>query len=150
MADGTYHGIADIQALLNTQQIEISASSQPALADVESWIAETEAKVDGALKGRYDLPPTGTAALALLREICAKFTASRVWYAVFGGATEPGARTYGDVLIRQAQDVLNALVAGDIELPDEEPSGEIPIGPGAPAATEGIERDPIFTMQDIF
>jgi len=149
MADA-YHTIEQIQALLNTQQILISEDSQPDETTITGWIAETDARIEAALKDRYVLPPIGTKALALLAEIGAKLTGARVWNALFAGNIEPGQRTYADVLERQARDILNALAAGDIEFPDEDPLVDPSVGPGRPAATQGIEREPIFSIEDIF
>jgi len=145
----TYHTIENIQALLTSAQIIISDDSDPDETTIGGWMDETEAKVEAALKDRYTLPPTGSKALLMLAEICAKFTAARVWNAVFGGQTEPGQRTYGELLYRQAQDLLNALAAGDIAFPDEEPLIDPAIGPGSPAAV-GMDRDSVFTMEDVF
>ncbi len=86
-----YCTLAQVQARIPTQLLELGSTSQPSAAEVEGWIESTSAWIDGTLAHRYGVPVTNAADLALLAPICAALVASRCWGTLSGHSGEMAA-----------------------------------------------------------
>lgn len=75
-----YAVTADVQKLIHSTRLTIGAGSEPTSTTVTAWIAETDARIDGALKRcGATVPITGTTDLLILRGLVSKKVAALVW-----------------------------------------------------------------------
>lgn len=76
MADGNYGTVAAVLARFPGRSI--TASTLPATATVESWIAEAEAEIDGVLAGAgFSVPVATTRGVSLLKAKVVSYVAAR-------------------------------------------------------------------------
>lgn len=115
----------DVQARLDLDSgtgIALSANSVPPLAQVEDFVAQVSAEINGVLRaqGYGSVPATGANDLLLLRRYVSEKAAAMTYHAGYGG--------FGDVPARVARweedyaDFLLRLRKGQQQLIDQAPS----------------------------
>lgn len=83
-----YATVAEVQARIPTQLLEIGTASQPTTAQVTAWLTAESLWIDAALRWRYSVPVTDADDLLRLATICAALVASRCWTVLGGHSAE--------------------------------------------------------------
>lgn len=115
----TYCDIDDVERVLGRNSvITIDGTGMPTTADVDEFIAEESAFIDGCLISlQYTTPVTGVNDLVLLRRLSSIFTALRVWDTQFS-RNQDDARITG---WRNERDMFKKMVKyGTFKLIDQE------------------------------
>lgn len=90
---GNYTDDEEVNRLLDTMGIEFDTDLDPDVTaiDVNNWIAEYEAEIDGILKalGYTQIPAEGTRDVVMLRRFVAERTAAKVWSVKYHGNEFP-------------------------------------------------------------
>ncbi|MCS7187449.1 MAG: DUF1320 family protein [Armatimonadota bacterium] len=137
-----YITIDDVRSRLPSNIAEITMSSEPNISQVNGWIDEVEAEVDGILSTRYQTPITATQSLRIVKSICADIVAARVWRMKAAGINDEVQLRYADTLEKGARDRLNQLANGTMSLPDQPES----IDSSTPSAN--LPFEPIIKMDE--
>ena len=132
-----YHSLSDVQSRLPSSIATIDALSEPSAEQVEGWMDEVEAFIEGQLATRYQVPITGSQSLLIVRDICADLTAYRVWQFKAMGVDDPEFRNQAEVLRTRAMEKLTALLEGTMVLPDQPESS-------SSSTPSGTFPEPIF------
>ena len=114
-----YHNLSDVQSRLPSSIATIDALSEPNSEQVEAWMEEVEAFVEGQLATRYQVPIVGSQSILIVRDICADLTAYRVWQFKAMGIDDAEFRNQAEVLRTRAMEKLQALLQGTMILPDQ-------------------------------
>jgi phage gp36-like protein len=108
-----YASVDDLRARLNDAKIEITATSVPTAAQVESLLDQVEAEVHAYLRNRYRLPITDAEAVVALRGWVVSLACERVFALAYPQAV---ANPFS-AEARAARELLRALARGEASLP---------------------------------
>ena len=118
---GAYATADDVQALI--PRLEISTTSTPTTAEVEAFITQIEAAINGVLsaQGYASIPATGTNDVEMLRGYVSAEVAARVWLSFFVSQDAPAKVT---IWHDDFRDFMNRLRQGQQHLVDQLPQGD--------------------------
>lgn len=135
---GAYATVADVQALI--PELTIGAASKPSTTEVEGFITQIEAAINGVLsaQGYSAIPATGANDVQLLKGYVSTKVAALTWLAGFLQDTPPGKVT---IWTEDFREFMNRLRQGQQHLVDQLPQGDT-------EAVFGIVRHP--TRDDYF
>lgn len=96
---GNYASATDVAARLPTRTI--STTSTPTTAQVDAWIDQTEARLDGELKAAgFTTPVTGTAPINVLKDVVASRVAAR-WLQGISAGTDTEDNALSENLLKE-------------------------------------------------
>ncbi|MFW6074935.1 MAG: hypothetical protein ACOC9Y_05020 [Chloroflexota bacterium] len=93
--------------------------------DVDDYISQTEHIVNQRIRSRYEIPVTDETGVSLLRYIASRLTAATVWR-VLQSSSMAGESEKAIEWERQAEKLLDRIMAGEIALGDAETTTETP------------------------
>lgn len=120
-----YAAVSDVQALINALSgtgLTIGTTSVPTTAQVEGFLDQVAAEVDGMLRGAGygTVPATGTSDVLMIRRHVAQKAAAMTYHAGFGGFGETPARV--EQWEKEYADFLKRLGEKSIRLVDQAPA----------------------------
>ncbi len=118
---GAYAAVADVQALI--PELAIGPASKPSSAEVEAFISQIEAAINGVLsaQGYSSIPATGANDVLLLQGYVSTKVAALTWLAAFLSDEAPDkVRLWND----DFKDFMNRLRQGQQHLVDQLPQGD--------------------------
>ncbi len=118
---GAYAAVANVQALI--PELTIGPASKPSTTQVEAFISQIEAAINGVLsaQGYSSIPATGTNDVLLLQGYVATKVAALTWLAAFLAEEAPDkVRLWND----DFKDFMNRLRQGQQHLVDQLPQGD--------------------------
>jgi len=123
-----YAAVSDVQALIKAASgagITISGTSTPTTTEVEGFLDQVAAEVDGVLKaaGYGTVPASGTTDKLMIRRFVAMKAAALTWYAGYGGFDEVPSRVAQ--WEKDYEAFLMRLQKKTIRLSDQAPSSKI-------------------------
>jgi phage gp36-like protein len=124
-----YASVDDLRARLRDAKIEITPSSSPSEAQVESLLDQVEGELHAYLRNRYRLPVVDAEAVVALRGWVVSLACERV----FALAYPQAAANPFSAEARAARELLRALARGEASLPRAdapapEPIADLPDG----------------------
>jgi hypothetical protein len=136
---GAYATTADVQALI--PELTIGPTSKPSTTEVEGFISQIEAAINGVLsaQGYSSIPATGANDVQLLKGYVATKVAALTWLAAFVSGYEAPDKV--KLWNEDFRDFMNRLRQGQQHLVDQVPQGDT-------EAVFGIVRHP--TRDDYF
>jgi len=115
---------------------------------IDTWIVEFSAIIDGQIVGVYVVPVTGTESLKVLKEICRHYVAAQVMDILTAGASgrdNPVAERWR----KYALDMLDKIISGDVVLTDAtKVKSDITLT--GKLDEDGEEREPYFKIDQKF
>lgn len=113
---GNYAVVSDVQALINSSQFTIGATSIPSQTTVMGWIADFEGEIDVLLAScGATVPVTDSRDVARLKRLVAEKVAATTWNAAFTDIEEPDYvaewRSRYKRVIEQMQNCAFALIS---------------------------------------
>ncbi|MFA5608407.1 MAG: hypothetical protein WDA07_14760 [Leucobacter sp.] len=124
-----YATTADVQSLVRSKSgagVTIGPTTEPSATEVEGWLDQVSAEIDGILRsqGYEAAPATGANDLLLLKRYVAEKAAAMTWHAYYGAVA-------GDVVparVKRWEEDYREFVArlrrGEQHLVDQSPEGE--------------------------
>lgn len=118
---GSYATVADIQALI--PELTIGATSQPSSSEVEAFITQIEAAINGVLsaQGYSAVPATGANDVLLLRGYVSTKVAALAWLVAFLADEAPAKVVMWN---KDFSEFMNRLRQGQQHLVDQLPQGD--------------------------
>lgn len=111
-----YCAIEDVKS--RCQKLPMSTTSKPTQAEVEAFMEECAAEIDGVLSTLgYEFPISGTKSLLILKKLNADGAAFYAMDAAFSGVS-PNASTQGKNYKSEWETGINMLRRGEVILPD--------------------------------
>ncbi|MFA7386080.1 MAG: hypothetical protein WCZ87_00310 [Thiohalobacteraceae bacterium] len=144
-----YATVADVQALLRSASgagVTIGPDSVPTQDDVENWLDQVSAEIDGVLhaQGYETVPATGARDVQVLKRYTAEKSAAITWHAHYGAVPSDHIPARVKRWEEDYRDFLARLRRGEQHLNDQSPEGESdPIFGVAPP----VARDDYFTAR---
>lgn len=114
-----YALVADIEA--EYKSIDFAATgSKVTTTEIEEFITQASALIDGYVSNKYTIPVTGAASLAVLKMICTWLVKSRVNSILSVKAPQDKTKQDpdGPSLFQQAMKLLEQIKKGQLVLPD--------------------------------
>jgi phage gp36-like protein len=100
--------------------ITFSSTSAVTDTEVDGFIDQASATIDGIIASKYEVPVTGSASLLVLKMICIWIVKARILSIL--SVKTPQDKTKqdpdGPTLLKQAMDMLKAIKKGDLILTD--------------------------------
>lgn len=123
-----YAAVSDVQALLKAVSgagITISGTSTPTTTEVEGFLDQIAAEVDGVLKGAGygTVPASGTSDKLMIRRFVSTKAAAMTWFAGYGGFDDVPSRV--QQWEKDYDSFLTRLMDKKMRLTDQSPSSKI-------------------------
>lgn len=102
------------------KNITFSASTAVTSTEVDGFIAQADAEIDGVVGLRYEVPVTGASSLLIVKQISIKLVAGRIKkiLEVKTSTEEVNQEAQSPNLIAEARDMLDKIVKGTLLLSD--------------------------------
>ena len=110
----SYSIYTDVQS--EFKNIIFNASSSVTDTEVTEFISQEDAYIDSKLGKIYEIPITGTESLKVVKKISIMLVAGRIWKIIEKTGIDEESK--GTVLIKKAEDMLDAILAEKIILED--------------------------------
>lgn len=128
-----------------------NATSQIKDSDVDAICVTEQAEVDGILEAstEYTVPITGTSALVIMKKLIELRAAAAAWRRMYV-TTQSDQSTMADEWRKEADDLLNDIVAGSITLADAVVAASVDVSraPRVASRTEIFTRDALDDFVD--
>ena len=102
------------------KDITFSASTAVKAAEVDDFIDQSSALIDGIISSKYEVPVVGSGSVLILKMICIWIVKARILSIL--SVKTPQDKTKqdpdGPTLLKQAMDMLKAIKKGDLVLND--------------------------------
>lgn len=121
---GRYHDLDSVSRLLRTlggRGVDLAAGKPIPSADVETFIAENEDRIDQRIRARYAVPVTDPVGLSLLGYVASRLTAAAVWRVLQANSVQ-GESGKANEWERQALSLLDQIADGTVALGDAAPA----------------------------